>query len=1254
MAPPNTSPPNRTARFNQLVGNRVGRPAAPNRYSTPAAQKERKKRAAAGVGQSAIGTNIITGGGKISSEARKTLKSWYGTSAPDPYAGSVKAFDKIYNNLSDELNNQIREQNATKTAYASQVLNKQVDPNNPMAITRAPSIDEQYLGGNLQKYVTTPLARAGSVIPRALIANVNAGYDARDQGKGYWAQTLEGLKAGLGEAGKDIREIPLGSENENLQGGGDIYEAVKNRGQTPFSTGARALEKSHPFIEQQASRAAGGFLDWELHPLGKMIGGAKAGVVEGKLATPESIRAHAENLAARWAADAENQVITGAAKAPGGYRPFPTEAAMADHFEKTLTDFYKTAELQVNGGGSRGRYEILNPRMTADMAGQLGAQSLQDSLTSLFRDRVQRLVDGMTGRGQKLNGPAIDQWAALNPDFTEFMSDLTDHLINEGHIPANASSDVVANYLSHADVDTVRNLEQGVIDRKYTPYVSQAANDIAREFRNSHYNAPAIRIGSKVIPVKALGKAFSTIESKFFDDIGKNFRYNSVFPGSLSLDTTKARAWGVRATEDFEKRIRLLAEPFSQADGVTIQHAIENNRIHTLPPEMQTAAHAIVDEYKQMYGDEFTFGARGRQRGSAPGQQSSTTPYDPNYTFVHNKGGAAEDRGRWKRNRKETIHANVRAGNGEGAGRFKTANAKNANFRPVENAFEAVRQRRIKYNRDMIRARFLNDMVDKYGIVSRINPTGKGFAAEERGLERVNFHKLPESMRVHLETTGEDVFLPKSMAQMVNTFDDITKWNTGAQGRIARSFATVMRHIKKAMTLPWPGFHNKNMIGDIFMGLLDHILPKDYALVIEKGMASLRGRNAVFKILKKERGLDIGFRDMWHKYQSEANSGFISSELGTLENKNVKFGLPRKVGGKLESIATGASSFREDSGRFTHYVTAYKQEAEALWRKGERDLSAIDQKASSAALWRVNNYKFDYNALMLWEKKTKTLAFPFYTFIRKAAPTLMQALYQDPRWISSWTRYMYQHQLPDGQDSAGGFDGFRVPSDIRDAGYAFIGGNDDAPEYVSNDILPTSVFNSVKTKNAHEFFNSVLSQAALPYQVAVEQGTGQQTFLDRPLQDQSFGDYLFSKVPGTREFGQFFDSKKPWSERLLTSRLGAGLPIKTLNENQQLFALQEWQDRMVDNPLKKVNSSQDLFYISRQVAPDGKAEIFTVKNNQVRDQNNNATDVASFYTPEDAIQYVKKHLPDAYKKIPLTWDLNNQGNPVQRPVNTGG
>lgn len=1250
-------------RFNELVGNRTGRPARVGKAVTQPEIKRRRKLANQGAGSQAISAWVSHGGGKVPASIRSGQKAWLGTGTPFSAANVVsntnQVFDQIYNSLTNEYNKQIRDENAARTAYASSVLNQQVNPEAPRELPAAPaqekidpkygtpvdekdnlklgpSIDEQFLGGNAAKYIMDPLSRGIATVPTAATRGLQAGLESREGGESIG----ERLGAVVSGAASGFVEPLRSADPEHRKGWGDFYEAYQTGSPDPLARGLRNLEKNHPLIEEQISRLAGLSGDIFLDPVGKYIGAEKTGVIGGERATSESMRNFSKQMADEAAARMESDVITGAPKGVGGYRPYGTEAANAHFINESFKDFLDTAEYEVNGGGSKGRYEVLNRHMTSQVAGATGAQAIQDAFTANLDDAVQKVVDGVEGRGVKLNGPSLQAYADVYPDVGEWLDETTRKLIDDGRVPSNASVDEVANALNKGDVADLRTHQQTVIDNRYTPFVKEMQDEIVSKFKNSYYNTPGIRIGKKVIPVKAVGKAFATIEDKVFGGkVAENFRYNATFPGSLSLDTTRARAWGVVGMEQFEKDLRGVATQFTKDERRQIQHAIEHNT--GVPAHLQAAKQWIQDQYKWMYDRELTAGARGRRRFGGP-----IDPYDPNYAHVQTRGKSVEDRTGFKDSRKKEIHSNIRAGKHPAAGRFKTENAAAEGLRPVDDAFEALHQRRLKHNRDMTRAHFRQDLVEKYGFTSRLSKAGQGFAAHERNLSQVEFHRLPEHIRQVIENTGEEMFLPREMYDSMNEFERITKWNGASQQQVVRQFTKISNLLKRLQTLPWPGFHNKNIIGDVFMSLLDNVNFDDYAWTFKKFLEKKAGRKAEWEIVP---GLKTNFEREWDTYQREANSGFVSSELGGLASPT-KYNIPKRALSSIEKKVQSWSGYREDAGRFTHYTAAYKQEAKALWKKGERDLATIDRKARSAALWRVNNYKFDYNALSLWEKKTKTLAFPFYTFMRKAAPTMMQALYQDPRWMVQWYNFLYQGS--EGEKKT--FDSFRIPQSIRDAGYAFLPGqaNEDQPLYVTNDILPTSIFSSIKTSSPHELANSVLTQANPMAQAIIEQATGKQLFMDKPLdKNQSFAEYMLSKVPGSRETDQFFDSSRPWSERLLSSRIGLGLPIRRLRENQQLFAEQELQDRMLDEPIANFNKSQDRFYISREASPNGQAEVFTVKNNFLLDQYGHPTPIQSFYTPQEAIDFARKKLPSGYKKQPTTLDVNNQQKVVRRPVN---
>ena len=1258
------------------------------RWTSPGGVKKRRTYQNQGAGRRAKSTYIRHGGGKVSSATRARHKAWTGagtgTEFSDPGTAANSVFKSIYNNLTSELNRQaqsqpiqdfntqVADENAVRREYAATVLDQQVNPVNPREpyvdpkeiakfkekwpnlsdedimnfLKPGPSLKESMLGEPIWKYALEPLSRAAATIPTGVYRGMEAGFNAADEGANPLETLGETLSAVPGGFVEPLRRKP----GEPIIGGGEIYEIGKER--SPLGRPLRALEDKAPWAEQALSWGAGLGLDFVMDPIGSRVGGVKSGVIDGQTATRASAREYARRMAEKWAADVEDNVVTGMAKAKGNYRYVPDEAALADQLETQLVGLIERSENVVSAGASRGRYEILNPNMTAHNAGIHGGQVIQKALTFEFSNRTQRLVDSASGRGPHLNGTALEAWEQLSPDFTELLDDLTADLAQRNRIPPNASRQTLADNLSLGDEATIRKMEQAVVDRKYSQYIQDATNEITRQFRNDYYNTPGIRVGKKVFAVKGVGRAYSNLNNRVIGGAADTARYGKMFPGSLGLDTTRARAWGVKGMEDWTGKLRAQSRHYSKEEAEHLTWAIENNK--PVSSRLQPIKDWIVGQYKEMYELELEAGARGRHRG---GNQDPIDPYFETYTHVATRGKSVTKRGNFKYLRKKEIHDNHRRGNGQGAGRFKTENAAEQGLNPRTSAFEALQQRRIKHNRDMTRAVFRSDMIDKYGISSKLNPAGQGYAAAKRSISEVDFAKLPERMRTTIENTGENIYLPQVMQDMLDNFDEITKWNGAAQGQAVRGMTKIMNLLKRLQTLPWLGFHNKNIIGDVFMSLLDNVNADDYTRVFNAWLKKKRGKEHYFKMTPD--GHTKSFTELWDQYEQQANSGFINAELGDMSANAKNLNLlkydtpipnPKRAIGAVEKKFQDWSGYREDAGRFTHYVTAYQQEAKALWKKGERDWAKIDKMAGNAALWRVNNYKFDYNALALWEKKTKTLAFPFYTFIRKAAPTLVQALYQDPRWLVQWYNFLYEHSIG-GQPGAGGFDMFRVPEDIREMGTAILPGEGDEKEpwTVSNELLPTSVFNAIGTDNPHDFFNSLMSQMQMPAQIGVEQGTSQNIFQDRPLGDESFADYMLNKLPGTREVKDILNPDKTWTEKLIGSRMLGGLPIKPLRENQQLFAEQEWQDRMIDDPLDAINKAQDLYYVSTQYPTPG-VSIFAVKNNNIKDASGDAIVEATFNTVEEAVNYVQQSIPGGYEKKRTTWDVDNQGNPYKREV----
>ncbi|MET0785593.1 MAG: hypothetical protein ABWY25_02680 [Paenisporosarcina sp.] len=578
-------------RFNQKTGRRVGAPIRTSRFTGERDIQRRKTPEA----REAVRALVQHGAGGVSAATKKQTKQWKG-GVSDPIKTANKTFQKIYDNLTNELstvtlpaspieeyNQQIADENAIHREYAATVLDQQTNPvdpiNNPyidpdmaaevrekypditdeelnQLFAPGPSLSGTYLGKPIMK-VIEQIANAGSAIPSGIVAGQKALYEARDED----ASTGEKLKAAFSQAARGLNDPWQKEQGDPFIGWGEIYEQHQKNSPDPVAGALRNLEEKYPWAEQAIARLAGLGGDIAFDPIGKVISLTKTGVIGGQRATSQAARDYNRRLGDKIAAQMEDDVITGAVKLPGGHRWHASEQASSDNITATLNELVEKSEYEVNAGGSAGRWEMTNPHMTAQAAGVHGGKAVQEQLTGGFSMRVQRVVNGLEGRGQKLDGNALRANEMLNPDFSEFLDDLTVEMADKKRIAYGASRDELAAVIGKGDVKTLRTIENELVDRKYGTFIQDSSNTITREYRGSYYNTPGIRIriprvGTKVIPVKGVGKAFATINKGLVGTRLDNFRYNAIFPGSLGLDTTRARAWGVPAQEAFEADLR--------------------------------------------------------------------------------------------------------------------------------------------------------------------------------------------------------------------------------------------------------------------------------------------------------------------------------------------------------------------------------------------------------------------------------------------------------------------------------------------------------------------------------------------------------------------------------------------------------------------------------------------------------------------------------------------------------------------------
>ncbi|MBA2350093.1 MAG: hypothetical protein H0V81_17600 [Solirubrobacterales bacterium] len=1173
-------------RFNRLLGNRRGRSWTRRVSSNRAAHSD--------VGQRV--RNIARGSPNIKASTTRNYNRAVGNIPGRGRSGYTgQAVTDIWKNTYDTLVQDYQDNNLEQAAISR--ANQET----------APSEDRPWTGDVWNAVGGNDLTNAG------LISSADEGFAGSIVGRGIdlLSRPMYGLSEGLQslmenpEPGFDASPqravedfgtfwggVGRGLTGENKTGFGEVYETFKENEARPGSQMLRDFEEAHPTAESWLSRGVGLAGELALDPLNFVMPAAPNVIRGGGNATEETFT----NLFKNAVTDTtENFNATSGLLANSPYYQ-ANPGALTRHMEEATVELINRSILETAEGGSRG-VQLMNNRTWPSQVANNTSTAMEERLTQRFRTQV----DNLWNRRSTINGSTVDALRNYIPDYAEFFDKLADELIKKG-LPATATTDEIIQAIAALPnrklIDNVLN----DVRAKYAVELEPFQQAVFEAASNPTYRTLGVRVGNKTIPFKAPGRAYSWARTKL-DTVFPNsandwtqHTFEGMFPGVFGMKTGRARALGSRGIEKFKDDLRNFSRKYSKAEADDIQLVRAAGGSYS-DPRMQAGLDWVQARYKDMYYDEVISGVRG--------PESAKNTYDPNYTFIYNRRGTEAAKGEFKTKRKEAINNSAV----RGAGEYNIQRAISDGLHPLTSAFDNLLMRFTKSKRDTVRALFREDLVKNYSVSSG-NPSLKipEKALVKRGLKKVDPDMLPESFRQMLK--GNDAFyVPKPIWDIIEKFNDITSWTPSQYKGFVRAYARIITKIKAAITIPYPGFHAKNMIGDVAMGLLDDINPTAYGEILAKYTKNKAGLKATFKVVP---GIEPSFNDMYTMFERNADAGYFAIDLGTYESLTAG-AIPRRLGRRVTSKVTEIADTREMIPRFVHFTEAYRQEARALYKRGIRDLDLITQRAEDAALWRVNHYKFDYAALMPWEKHLKALAFPFYTYIRKAVPVLLEQALTNPHYFSTVGRFM---EYNDGS-SADNFNSMNTPDWIKDIGHGMIT-DEEEPWAVTADILPFGALDILSSGSAREFGGNLLGNLNPIAQAPIELATGRTLFDNKPIQGGGW-DYLMENLPLIGDVNTEILNPNPnqsFMENRLNERLtGLGLPIRPVSTRQQSQQQNTNRDELIDDPIKQFNYSQDRYSIS--VTDD-----YTYR---IRDQ---ATDqVVAEYTSLEAALQAAQSLP---------------------------
>jgi len=226
---------------------------------------------------------------------------------------------------------------------------------------------------------------------------------------------------------------------------------------------------------------------------------------------------------------------------------------------------------------------------------------------------------------------------------------------------------------------------------------------------------------------------------------------------------------------------------------------------------------------------------------------------------------------------------------------------------------------------------------------------------------------------------------------------------------------------------------------------------KDYSKVFR---AWGKGPNATMDL----GGHTVPFDKLKNAYDTNiASGGFASAEIQKsarrdLTGKGIVQHVrhPTSIPGGVRRV----SETREDFGRFAHYYHAMTEEYPAALRRFKGDQDKAFAAATNSSSARVNKYKYDYGALTKAEQQVMRRGMPFYTYMRKSIPTLIESLALSPRNLVMTNKVF----STEGRDE---WDAPILADYLSASGMAMISGSDDEePWGIAGNFLPQDVFNN--------------------------------------------------------------------------------------------------------------------------------------------------------------------------------------------------
>lgn len=412
------------------------------------------------------------------------------------------------------------------------------------------------------------------------------------------------------------------------------------------------------------------------------------------------------------------------------------------------------------------------------------------------------------------------------------------------------------------------------------------------------------------------------------------------------------------------------------------------------------------------------------------------------------------------------------------------------------------------------------------------------------------------------------LYMDPDVAEMFDAIDNFAKTSKQFEGGFGKFVRTAIDPVtntwKYAITLPRPGHHIRNMVGDLtltylaeggfgalaaankawqmmaFRGTYSDVdvvkamtrngiteIPKD-ATVMSSGQFGSLTANELYQELFLKRGIIIPARQregLMNRQKMSEQSGVFDDDVvsnaasETLEKvfAVTSFGIAAR-GGKMEDFITGVAEGRDTFVRMQHALQMLEKAQRGKVLTRGYGLTADPKKLSKDELFdiiaeRVGKYHPDMSTLAAGEKKYLRRVMPFYHWNRGAIQAVSETLLMNPGRVVAFNKATYNIAVAAGINPDSLYDPFPddqlFPSFLRDQMEGPLFEADGRYFGVRPGIVTFDVMNQFASANP---IDTVLDNANPFFKIPIELLTG--TRLGTQSRIRDYSDYLDSSLPG--------------------------------------------------------------------------------------------------------------------------------------------